>query len=58
MTVFYKKGYGGFCQAAKKSGGNNEVSVLQGGRKVGFHCAQFPNGFRLNTFSLAACSCK
>ena len=24
----YKKMYGGFCQAAKGSGGNNEVTVL------------------------------
>ena len=28
MRVFYKKMYGGFCQAAKKSGCNNEVTVL------------------------------
>ena len=26
--VFYKKMCGGFCQAAKKSGRNNEVTVL------------------------------
>ena len=26
--VFYKKMYGDFCQAAKKSGRNNEVTVL------------------------------
>ena len=25
---FYKKMYGGFCQAAKKSGRNDEVTVL------------------------------
>ena len=26
-SLFYKKMYGGFCQAAKKSGSNNEVTV-------------------------------
>ena len=26
--AFYKKMYGGFCRAAKKSGRNNEVTVL------------------------------
>ena len=26
-TVFYKKIYGGFCQAAKKSGRNNKETV-------------------------------
>ena len=30
--------YGGFCQAAKGSGRNNEVTVLPSGRKAGFHC--------------------
>ena len=28
--MFYKKIYGGFCQAAKKSGRNNEVAVRRG----------------------------
>ena len=28
--VFYEKIYGGFCQAAKKSGRNNEVAVRRG----------------------------
>ena len=33
-TFSYKKMYGGFCQAAKKSGRSNEVNVYyyQGGR--------------------------
>ena len=31
--------YSGFCQAAKKSGCNNEVTAYyRGGRKAGFHC--------------------
>ena len=30
--------YGGFCQAAKESGRNNEVTVLSSGCKAGFHC--------------------
>ena len=28
--IFYKKMYGSFCQAAKKSGHNNGVAVRQG----------------------------
>ena len=28
VFFFYKKMYGGFCQAAKYSGRNNEVAVL------------------------------
>ena len=27
-VFFYEKMYGGFCQVAKKSGRNNEVTVL------------------------------
>ena len=35
-VFFHKKMYGDFCQAAKKSGRNDEVAVLQrGGRKAG-----------------------
>ena len=44
-VFFHKKMYGGFCQAAKKSGRNDEVAVLRrGGRNAGFQCNnQFPN---------------
>ena len=34
--VFYKKIYGGFCQAAKKSGRNNEVAVKRGSTVTNF----------------------
>ena len=42
---FHKKMYGGFCQAAKKSGRKDEEAVLRrGGRNAEFHCNnQFPN---------------
>ena len=36
-AFFHEKMYGGFCQAAKTNGRNNEVTT-RGGCKEGFHC--------------------